>query len=299
MSATLDVIGVGDVDLDIFIRVPHRPGPDEKVVATEVHRCPGGMVGNVVVALSAFGTTCGVIAVVGNDADGQDVRTNLQAWGVRLDGLHTHPNAPTFMCIVLIASDAEKSLILTPTDAFWPTTTDVTAELLSTARHVHTTTDRPEVAYATLTMAHSLGLSTSLDLEVGKFASSTVGWDDLVSQTDVLFTNGRSAQVVTGMGDTKEAAAALQTRGPRSVAVTCGAAGAVLCDQHGTLVAPAQPAMVVDTTGAGDRFAAALLHAWLRGWPVTDQLHFALEHAAHAVTGVGSQAGLPQENRRL
>ncbi len=292
MDDPLDVIGVGDVDVDIFIRLPHRPGPDEKVVATEVRKCPGGMIGNFLVALASFGTRCGIIGVVGDDADGRLIRANLEQRRVCTHALRTHPHAATFTCVIMIDADGEKSLILLPTDAFWPDMEDVTPARLARARHLHTTADRPVIAAAALALAHELGLQTSLDLEVGKFADEPIDWSDLLTHTDILFTNRRSCRLLTGSDDVWRAVHLLRHKGPDCVAVTCGAAGAVLCDETGIISLPAKPAAAVDTTGAGDRFAAALLHARLQAWPSDRQLQFALLHASRAVEDLGGEAGL-------
>src|SRR5205085_10630306 len=107
------------------------------------------------------------------------------------------------------------------------------------------------------------GLQTSLDLEVGKLADEPARWDGLLAHTDILFTNQRGCRLLTGKDEASQGARLLQQQGPRCVAVTCGSAGAVLCDATGIIALPAAQAHVVDTTGAGDRFAAALLHARL------------------------------------
>jgi fructoselysine 6-kinase len=74
--------------------------------------------------------------------------------------------------------------------------------------------------------------------------------------------------------------------------VTCGAAGSVGSDGRTTWRAPAVPADVVDTTGAGDAYAAAFLHARLGGADVDQAMLAAAEHAAIACTHFGAW---PQE----
>jgi sugar/nucleoside kinase (ribokinase family) len=88
-----------------------------------------------------------------------------------------------------------------------------------------------------------------------------------------------------------------------TVVITRGAEGAEAWEQgHAPVCAPAFPAAVVDTTGAGDAFHAGYLYALLQGWPLIERLRFANATAACACEALGAQAGLPtldQAQRRL
>jgi fructoselysine 6-kinase len=74
--------------------------------------------------------------------------------------------------------------------------------------------------------------------------------------------------------------------------VTCGADGSVAFDGRRWWRAAAVPTNVVDTTGAGDSYAAGFLHARLAGADVDQAMRAASTHAAEACTHLG---GWPQE----
>ena len=84
----------------------------------------------------------------------------------------------------------------------------------------------------------------------------------------VLLPNADEARLLTGCADAVDAARALAARHP-VVAVSLGADGAVWAAGTSVVHRPAHPTEVVDTTGAGDAFAAGLLAAWL-GSPQVD-----------------------------
>jgi ribokinase len=93
---------------------------------------------------------------------------------------------------------------------------------------------------------------------------------DLLSRCDVLVVNEHELAVVAGVDGADDVDAitsaheGLRNRGVGAVVTTRGSAGAVVTDDDGaTTVLDAVPAEVVDTTGAGDAFAAGLLAAWL------------------------------------
>ena len=60
-----DIIGVGDADIDIMLKVDHIPGHDEKVLGQMLGKFPGGMVANYLSAAAAFGAKCGAVVSVG------------------------------------------------------------------------------------------------------------------------------------------------------------------------------------------------------------------------------------------
>lgn len=99
---------------------------------------------------------------------------------------------------------------------------------------------------------------------------------------DLLVLNRREAERATGRAG-PAAVEALQGRAAREVVVTDGAAGAWGVLEGRWIEAPAVPATVVDPTGAGDAFTAALLTGRLRGWPADRAMALASRVAARVV----------------
>jgi ribokinase len=122
---------------------------------------------------------------------------------------------------------------------------------------------------------------------------------EVLAVCDPLVVNEHEARFLlgddpAGREEAPEAwAAALLARGPRSVVVTLGAAGALVADRDRTVLVPSLPVKAVDTTGAGDAFTGAL--AWRLG--VGDDLEtavrFAVRVGAAAVTRDGAQESFP------
>ncbi|MGO4756997.1 PfkB family carbohydrate kinase, partial [Streptomyces sp. 2MCAF27] len=122
---------------------------------------------------------------------------------------------------------------------------------------------------------------------------------EVLAACDPLVVNEHEARFLlgddpAGREEAPEAwAAALLARGPRSVVITLGAAGALVADRDRTALVPSLPVKAVDTTGAGDAFTGAL--AWRLG--VGDDLEtavrFAVRVGAAAVTRAGAQESFP------
>src|SRR5258708_7056113 len=102
---------IGDIDVDVLIRVDRLPTRDGKVNGDLIQRVPGGMAGNVSMALARLGARVRVLGRVGDDGEAALALDGLgragvdTAFVVRLSGVRT------FSCIGLITPDGEKSLV--------------------------------------------------------------------------------------------------------------------------------------------------------------------------------------------
>lgn len=122
--------------------------------------------------------------------------------------------------------------------------------------------------------------------------------DALYASLDVINPNEIEAHQLTGIevrsiADAERAAVALRERGPRTAVVKMGERGAFYAAPDGRGHVPAVSAKAVDTTAAGDAFAAALGLALGEGRGVADAVAFATRVAGLKVTRAGAQAGMP------
>jgi sugar/nucleoside kinase (ribokinase family) len=110
---------------------------------------------------------------------------------------------------------------------------------------------------------------------------------DLVSPA-LLFSNADEAAVFTGTADLDAAAGALGRRCGEAI-VKCGADGAVWSDGTQVVRVPAEPVRVVDSTGAGDAFAAGVLAARRTGAAPEAAVRAGHALAARAVARPGAR----------
>jgi sugar/nucleoside kinase (ribokinase family) len=147
------------------------------------------------------------------------------------------------------------------------------------------------VALSLIAGARSRGIAVTVDpgsaaflalLAPGEFLSWTRG-------SAICFPNADEAAVLTGAADPVAMAGRLTEHYP-VVALKTGGAGCVLAvaGQQPVVVA-AEPAEVVDTTGAGDAFCAGFLSRWLAGEPLLEAARFGARTAADAVTRLGGR----------
>jgi ribokinase len=288
------VICVGDVMVDIVATLPgpllagsDTPGP--------IRLLGGGSAANTAAWLVRAGTPATLVARVGPEAD--PLRTvavgDLPA-EVRA-GLITDPGRPTGRCVVLVHADGERTMVPDAGANAGLVPDDVRADLLRPGRHLHVSGYAlfgagHAAARHALAAARAAGLTVSVDAaSTGPLRAAGVdaflGW---VGTDALLFANVDEAEVLTGLADPAEAARSLAARVGAAV-VKLGDRGALGAGPGGLATARAGPVRVVDTTGAGDAFAAGYLDAIGRGADAMAALSAGNALAAEACGRIGGR----------
>jgi sugar/nucleoside kinase (ribokinase family) len=280
---------IGDLDVDVLIEVDRLPTRDGKVNGVVKQKAPGGMAGNVAAALARLGSRVRVLGRVGEDADGAFAVKSLEQVGVDTSFVSRLEGVATFSCISLLTPDGEKSLVKLMTSAYRPDAGDVTPAALEGVRHLHLTSiGDPALCRRVVGAARTLGATASLDIERADCPEDAAALLDAVEGFDLIFCNAESRAFVDASLERPLAGlvAALVT--------TLGADGAQVETAEGRIASSGFAPRIVDTTGAGDCFAAACLHARLAAkldW--RNALRFANCAAALSTTGLGAQSALP------
>ncbi|MGE0242256.1 MAG: carbohydrate kinase family protein, partial [Parvibaculaceae bacterium] len=144
MTHDIDVLCIGDLDVDMFISVPALPGFDQKVGGRSHGNMPGGMSANCAVAAARLGLRSRLVAAMGSDEPGAFALSRIAREGVDVDHVVRRAGVDTFMCVVLLSPSGEKSLIRLETEAYLPRPEDLTAPAFDGVRHVHFYFRRPD-----------------------------------------------------------------------------------------------------------------------------------------------------------
>jgi len=288
----MDVIGLGDADIDIYLDVDRIPGRDEKVRAKKLSRYPGGMVANFLVVLRRLGTTCGFHGPLGDDEFGRLVMANLIANEIDTRGVIIRPGGRTYFCVILLDGSGEKALVVAPTDCIYPEPGDLSESLIAEARHLHTTVDNIETAGHAIDIAAQHGLTVSIDVEPSAVEHYRELWP-LLAHVDLVFIKEPSLLSLTRGDRLETALPMLLEHGVKTVCVTKGGEGVLVANGTEKTAVAGFPVPVVDSTGAGDAFAAAFVHAFLRNWPLVEAATFASAVGAMIVSHYGGHEGAP------
>jgi sugar/nucleoside kinase (ribokinase family) len=292
----VDVLVVGDAATDVLVLAgtARASGSD---TPSRIEEHDGGQGANQALWLAAEEVRVGLAARVGR-ADRLRRARALRAAGV-VPFLTGDAARPTARIVVLVdPATGERDMFSDRGAGAALSARDLTQGLASADRWVHLSgyalfgEHGPAVLAAVRESARARGLGVSVDpassAELVRFGVER--FRNLVSGVDLLLPNLDEARLLSGVRDARVAASSLLEVASR-VVVTAGPAGAVSAARAASRVEQLSvaPAAVVDTTGAGDAFAAGYLAALLDGGDPAACLARGGQVAAGAVGAVGAQ----------
>lgn len=306
---TPELIGVGSPLVDLLLRVDddfvtnHAGGGkggmqmvEAPLIADLVSwsgklpvRAPGGASANTTVGTSNLGISAAFLGCCGSDDLAQFYRDSLtsQGCGDRLIGV----DAPTGRVLSLITPDAQRTMRTCLGAAAQLSTAHVGPEAFAGAKVAMIEgylLFNHDLARAAIRGAKAAGCAVALDFasfEVVKYNKDVIA--ELLPSVDILFANEDEAAAWNGDGP--EAALADLASRVAIAAVKLGKDGAWIRRGTETVRVQADAVEAVDTTGAGDCWAAGFLAAWLRGLDLTRCGRIAALSGAAAVQVVGAQ----------
>ncbi|MEO7142058.1 MAG: carbohydrate kinase family protein [Bryobacteraceae bacterium] len=293
------ILCAGNLVLDILVRPVDEPRYGATTWVETIEQHLGGNCSNASYALALLGAPVRALGAVGADEAGGRVLSWLAAAGVDLSAVHRSATSPTATSVVLVAAGGERCLLHQPgaSDHAFSQPVEFTAALLEGAGHFHLANPfalagMRRGAAETLRRAKSAGLTTSMD----------AGWDPMgewlevlgpcLEHTGLLFVNQDEARMLSGSPDPVEAGHRLRDRGVADVVVKLGAHGSAVFTAEGEIRSASFPVEAVDTTGAGDCYAAGFLAALRRGAGPAEAARFANAVGALSVRKLGSVEGL-------
>ena len=263
---------LGDLMVDVVARLfgPLVEGSDSPGVISYVG---GGSAANTAAWLTRVGETSTFIGAIGDDPAGQSQLESLHRLGVDVR-FRVDRTRPTGTCLVLVAPSGERTMVPDPGANLALLEHDVPVDEFGAGDHLHVSgyallRDSRDAALHALAAATAAGMSVS----VGAASSaplSQLGADaflDMLPSGVVLFANEREAGVLGGGAAGTDGLARHLAAPHREVVVTAGSGLAAWSDGTSveTLAAAPLDRPELDTTGAGDAFAAGFLAARSRG----------------------------------
>lgn len=296
-GAVMDVSVLG-ADAAVFAR------PSTPVEA--VRLSPGGDAMNEATVLSRLGSRVRLLTLLGEDSVGALLRGHCERLGIDLSCTAVRLDIATSVNIVLVDADGERRFLTVPGSSL----RRLAPEHLRAG--VDALTGSEIVSFSSLFVSPGLGIPEMEELFAAVKAKDCTLCADMTRRkngetcadlkrvlrwVDVLFANQEEAALLTGTADPERSAHRLRESGAGTVLVKLGARGGFCAAPEGSFFFPACPAeRLVDTTGAGDTFAGAFLHALSGGAELRHCLRYAAAAASLCVEQVGcsSEALTPE-----
>jgi sugar/nucleoside kinase (ribokinase family) len=315
-NGTASMIGVGSPVVDMVAQVPEtflteidgaKGGMElvdaetltllQTILPDATVRTPGGSAGNTAFAMARLGIPSRFLGTVGTDTSGTFCREAFEALGGCGMAFRTHRDLPTALCLSLVTPDGERTMRTHLGAAASLDPSEITPEDFQGYGHAHVEgylLFNPDLMCGVLRAAKLAGCRISVDLASFEvvLASREILPELLEAYVDIVFANEEEATAFAGANDPVRCLEALHAH-CETVAVKQGAQGVLLrCGQE-TCAVPARPVVAaVDTTGAGDLWAAGFLYGLLKRENLAYCGHLGAALGAAVVTRQG--AALPE-----
>jgi sugar/nucleoside kinase (ribokinase family) len=326
----LDVVGIGSPLVDVL-----AVATDEQIASAGLQRgsmalvdlahaeriyasmgssteASGGSAANTVAGVAALGGTAGFVGKIAEDLLGEIFVHDIRAAGVEFTPVTASSDDVTSLdperlgtgrCLVLVTRDAERTMATHLGVATTIGPQDVPAELVGRGKVVYLEGYLWDLPPAKEAMRRAVGVAHDNDGSVALSLSDAFCverhrrdfLDLLLDDIDVLFANEAEITRLFGSPSLDRAVASAEETG-LLVAVTLGENGSVVLTAAGPVEVPAHPVTdVVDTTGAGDLFAAGFLYGLTHGSDPEDCARLGALCAGEIIGHLGAR---PQQDLR-
>ncbi len=318
-SAAFDVLGIGNAIVDVIARADdrflskHDLTKGSMMLIDEARadalyaamgsgiEVSGGSCGNTMAGIASFGGKGAYIGKVRNDQLGQVFGHDLRAIGVSFETPAATSGPATARCLISVTPDAQRTMstYLGACTGLGPA--DIDTRLVASAQVTYVEGylwDAPEAKKAVLKAfdaAHAAGRKVSITLSdsfcVGRYRAE---FRDLIrNQVDILFGNESEITSLYEVNSFEEALE-MARKEAKIAALTRSEQGSVVIKGSETYAVPAAPvAKVVDTTGAGDLYAAGFLFGFTHGKSLAECARLGGIAAAEIISHVGARPETP------
>lgn len=311
-----DVIGIGNAIVDVM-----APCEDELIAELGMERggmtlvdtarahelydamgpareISGGSAANTLAGLAALGTECCFIGQVAKDQLGEVFAHDIRAVGIDFDTPARAGDPPTARCLIFVTADGQRTMnTYLGASQFLPAAAlddalIASASILFLEGYLWDPEEPRAAMRKAIAAAHDAGRKVAFTLS-DAFVISRHG-DDFralieAGDIDILFANHVELAALTGEDTLEAGIAALAPKVPVLV-VTRGAEGALAVSEGRRVDVPAEEAgKVIDTTGAGDLFAAGFLAGQVRGEDLRTSLTMGAVAAAEVISHYGAR----------
>jgi len=310
-----DVVGIGNAIVDVLVHADDQFLDAEGLVkgtmslidperAAELYskvgpaiECSGGSAANTIAAMASLGSSCGFVGKIRDDQLGAVFTHDVRSLGVAFDTVASADGPATATCLVLVSPDAQRTMQtylgacvgLGPDDIDEKTIAD--AQVTYMEGYLWDPAEAKKAFLKAAEVAHDADRQVSLSLSdpfcVDRHRAE---FRDLVkNHVDILFANEDEVISLYQVADFDEALQAVRAD-CNIAALTRSEKGSVVVAGDEVHVVDAEPvAKVVDTTGAGDAYAAGFLHGVTNGADLATAAHMGGICSAEVISHMGAR----------
>lgn len=293
----IKIIGFGALNVDNIFKVENLNLSENPAFPIDVQA--GGNAANTIAALAKLGVPCGFVGVVANDTFGKLILSEFKRSKVDTSQIIRRKADDFSMTSGLVETYVDRkgrrALFVKPGVNNTLTQNEINQAYFQDASFVHLTSFVDETQ---LKVQKSIVAKISPGVKIS-FAPGSLYCErglkalkPIIQKTHILFLAKKETYHLTGKSF-KKAVKDLLKLGPKIIVVTLGSDGCFVATQESQFLASSRKVKVVDTTGAGDAFAAGFLFGLLKNLPIKKCAEIGNSLASFSIQRIGARAGLP------
>lgn len=309
----MEVVGIGALNFDILYKIKFDQLPqiqkraERTIEAPEflhikkslqekgelVARSGGGSAANTIYALAKAGFSCGFVGKVGKDSVGDLLLQELQDVGV--DTSNIARAGKSGVCCILLDENGERSVLVLPGTNDSLPAQEVDLQYINQAKILHATSFIGETSFQT---QKKIILETKIPVSFDPGEPyADKGWNELLpvlKKTWIFFATHKEIKLITGQ-NIKKGLHTILDAGAKIAVGKLGRKGSFVISGEQEIFIPAVRTKSIDTTGAGDTYAAGFIAGILRGLPLLECGKLGTYFACSSIQGFG-RTMYPEKN---
>lgn len=296
-----DIVVIGELNVDLVASgLEVGPVLGSEIIARDFEMTLGSASAIFASGIARLGHQVTFVSKVGADDFGRYCLEGLRKAGISVSRVKVDPASNTGVTVVL-STRHDRALVTCLGAISEFELVDVPLDALEGHRHLHMTSVFLQQAlrpsFPTIfRAAHNCGLTTSFDPNSDPSQSWGPDMWDIIAETDIFFVNETEALQLTRERDVNKALMALGAKAP-CVVIKLGPRGSIGTRDGEVCLSLGFRVDAVDTTGAGDTFAAGFVHAFLGGGDLRECLEAGNACGAISTLSVGGTTGQPDGER--
>lgn len=252
---------LGSMNMDLVMKIKDMPKSGETILSKSYEKIPGGKGANQAVAAKRSGAHVSMIAKIGKDDYGRELRDKLKDDDINIDYVFEDTSNATGTAMIMVADSGNNSIIV-----------NAGSNMTINEKEIDSTTDRIKESDILIAQFETPEEMTLRAFKIAKEnnkitilnpAPAKKIDDELLNVTDIIVPNETEAEVLTNVTvenieDAKKAAKVFMDKGVKFVIITMGSKGAAVIGKDFCELIPAYKVNAIDTTAAGDSFIGGL-----------------------------------------
>jgi len=321
---TINVYGVGNAIMDLQVQcddafltaqgiekgIMTLTSEDEqqRVLAAlndlKINYCSGGSAANTIVGIADMGGKVAYVGKTGSDNFGLQYASELQDLGIHFGAKAS--NETTGTCVVLITPDAQRTMLTNLGVSATLSPADIDEAALKKAEYVYVEGYLFAGDSTKAAALHAIALAKKNNVKVALTISDPflidICRDEFVrlmeNDVDLLFCNEDEAKALTGEADPIDAAHAIHKH-CANVALTLGKNGSIIMHEGKAIAIESIEVAAIDSTGAGDMYAAGVLYGITNGLSWKQAGHLGSHAAGKIVAQLGARLPAPLSPKEI